>query len=455
VVEVAILGDRIPAVPAGMTNKSESIMGKSVVILGAQWGDEGKGKIVDLLTERVGAVARFQGGHNAGHTLVIAGKKTVLHLIPSGILREGTLCLIGNGVVLSPAALQEEIGELERNGVEVRSRLKISPATPLIMPYHIAIDQAREKAAGKDAIGTTGRGIGPAYEDKAARRGVRVADLMYPDELPEKLRSVVDYHNFVLKNWLKADEVDYQKILDDALAFGDYVKPMIDDVATTLHQIRRSGGNILYEGAQGALLDIDHGTYPYVTSSNTTVGGACAGTGVGACDIDYVLGICKAYATRVGGGPFPTELNDATGEALRKRGNEYGATTGRPRRCGWIDLIALKRAVQINGINGLAITKLDVLDGLPSIKVCIAYEYRGKRRELAPLDAAGWAECKPVYLEFPGWEESTCGIREFSKLPPAARAYLRAVEELAECHIALVATGADRDDTIALTDPFQ
>jgi len=429
-------------------------MGKSVVILGAQWGDEGKGKIVDLLTERVGAVARFQGGHNAGHTLVIGGKKTVLHLIPSGILREGTLCLIGNGVVLSPAALKEEIGELEAKGVEVRSRLKISPATPLIMPYHIALDQAREKASGKNAIGTTGRGIGPAYEDKAARRGVRVADLMYPDELPEKLRGVMDYHNFVLKHWLKADEVDYQKTLDEALAFGDYVKPMIDDVAATLHDLRRSGAHILFEGAQGALLDIDHGTYPYVTSSNTTVGGACAGTGVGACDIDYVLGICKAYATRVGGGPFPTELTDATGDALRKRGNEYGATTGRPRRCGWIDLIALKRAVLINGINGLAITKLDVLDGLPSIKVCIAYEYRGKRRELPPLDAAGWAECKPVYLEFPGWEESTCGIREFSKLPPAARAYLRAVEELAECHIALVATGAERDDTIALKDPF-
>jgi adenylosuccinate synthase len=429
-------------------------MGKSVVILGAQWGDEGKGKIVDLLTERVSAVARFQGGHNAGHTLVIKGKKTVLHLIPSGILRDGVLCLIGNGVVLSPAALQEEIGELEAQGVDVRSRLKISPATPLIMPYHIAIDQAREKAAGKDAIGTTGRGIGPAYEDKAARRGVRVADLMYPKELPDKLRGVVDYHNFVLKHWLKADQVDYQKILDDALAFGDYVNPMIDDVSTTLHQLRRSGANILYEGAQGALLDIDHGTYPFVTSSNTTVGGAYAGTGVGASDIDYVLGICKAYATRVGGGPFPTELTDDTGDALRKRGNEYGATTGRPRRCGWIDLVALKRAVQINGINGLAITKLDVLDGLPSIKVCVAYEYRGKRRELAPLDAAGWDECKPVYLEFPGWEESTCGVREFSKLPPAARAYLRSVEELAETHIALVATGADRDDTIALTDPF-
>ena len=429
-------------------------MGKSVVILGAQWGDEGKGKIVDLLTERVGAVARFQGGHNAGHTLVIGGKKTVLHLIPSGILRENVLCLIGNGVVLSPAALQQEIGELEATGIDVRSRLKISPATPLIMPYHIALDQGREKASGDKKIGTTGRGIGPAYEDKVARRSIRVADLMYPHELPGKLRDVVDYHNFVLEGWLKAPKVDYQKVLDEALAFGDYVKPMIDDVATTLHEVRRSGGNILFEGAQGSLLDIDHGTYPYVTSSNTTVGGAYAGTGVGAADIDYVLGICKAYATRVGGGPFPTELDDATGEALRKRGNEYGATTGRPRRCGWIDLVALKRAVQINGINGLAITKLDVLDGLPTIRVCIAYEYRGKRRELAPLDAAGWAECKPVYLDFPGWEESTCGIREFGKLPAAARAYLRSVEELAETHIALVATGADRDDTISLRDPF-
>jgi len=429
-------------------------MGKSVVILGAQWGDEGKGKIVDLLTERVGAVARFQGGHNAGHTLVIGGKKTVLHLIPSGILREGVLCLIGNGVVLSPAALQQEIGELEAQGVDVRSRLKISPATPLIMSYHIALDQAREKASGAKAIGTTGRGIGPAYEDKVARRGVRVADLMYPEELPDKLRAVVDYHNFVLTQWLKADAVDYQKVLDEALAFGDYVRPMIDDVSTVLYDLRRAGGNILYEGAQGSLLDIDHGTYPYVTSSNTTVGGACAGTGVGTCDIDYVLGICKAYATRVGGGPFPTELSDSTGETLRARGHEFGATTGRPRRCGWIDLVALKRAVQINGINGLAITKLDVLDGLPTIKVCVAYEYRGKRRELAPLDAAGWDECKPVYLEFPGWDEPSSGVRDWNKLPAAARAYLRAVEELSGCHLALVATGADRDDTITLRDPF-
>ncbi len=429
-------------------------MGKSVVILGAQWGDEGKGKIVDLLTERVGAVARFQGGHNAGHTLVIGGKKTVLHLIPSGILREGVACLIGNGVVLSPAALQHEIAELEGQGVEVRSRLKISPATPLIMPYHIAVDQARERASGAKAIGTTGRGIGPAYEDKVARRSIRVADLMYPSELPDKLRTAVDYHNFVLTQWLKAEAVDYAKTLDDALAFGEYLRPMIDDVSTLLYDARRNGENILFEGAQGALLDIDHGTYPYVTSSNTTVGGALAGTGVGACDIDYVLGICKAYATRVGGGPFPTELDDEMGERLRKVGNEFGASTGRPRRCGWIDLVALKRATQINAINGLAITKLDVLDGLPTIKVCIAYEYRGKRRELAPLDADGWAECKPVYLEFPGWEEPTSGVREWNKLPAAARAYLRAVEELSGCHLALVATGADRDDTIVLRDPF-
>ena len=429
-------------------------MGKSVVILGAQWGDEGKGKIVDLLTERVSAVARFQGGHNAGHTLVIKGKKTVLHLIPSGILRDDALCLIGNGVVLSPAALMEEIAELEANGVEVRSRLKISPATPLIMPYHIAVDKAREIAAGGKAIGTTGRGIGPAYEDKVARRSIRVADLMYPQELPALLKTAVDYHNFILTQWLKAEPVDYDTVLKDALAWGEYIRPMVDDVATILHDIRKEGGNILFEGAQGALLDIDHGTYPYVTSSNTTIGGALAGTGVGARDIDYVLGICKAYATRVGSGPFPTELNDEMGERLRKVGNEFGASTGRPRRCGWIDLVALKRATQINGINGLAITKLDVLDGLETIKVCIAYEYRGKRRELAPLDADGWDECKPVYLEFPGWEESTAGIRDWNKLPPAARAYLRAVEELSGCRLALVATGADREDTIVLDDPF-
>ena len=429
-------------------------MGQSVVVLGAQWGDEGKGKIVDLLTEQIGAVVRFQGGHNAGHTLVIGGKKTVLHLIPSGILRDDALCLIGNGVVLSPAALRQEIAELEATGIDVRSRLKISPATPLIMPYHIALDQAREKAAGKDAIGTTGRGIGPAYEDKVARRGIRVADLSYPKELAEKLREVMNYHNFVLTKYLGAEAVDFQKTLDEALEFGAYVEPMKSDVAGILHDLRKQGKRVLFEGAQGSLLDIDHGTYPYVTSSNTTIGGALAGTGVGADAIDYVLGIAKAYATRVGGGPFPTELNDAMGEDIRKRGAEFGATTGRPRRCGWIDLVALKRAVAINGITGLCITKLDVLDGLPSLKMCIAYKYRGKQTEYAPLDAAGWNECEPVYLEFPGWTESTHGITDFAKLPPAARAYLRSLEELVGCPLAMVSTGPDRDANIVLHDPF-
>jgi adenylosuccinate synthase len=439
---------------SGFFHFPECGMGQSVVVLGAQWGDEGKGKIVDLLTERIGAVVRFQGGHNAGHTLVINGKKTVLHLIPSGILREGALCLIGNGVVLSPAALKKEIGELEATGVDVRSRLRISPATPLIMPYHIALDQAREKAAGGKAIGTTGRGIGPAYEDKVARRGIRVADLKYPQELAEKLRSALDYHNFVLTKYLGVDAVDFQQTYDEALAFGEYVEPMKADVAGILHDLRKRGEKVMFEGAQGSLLDIDHGTYPYVTSSNTTIGGALAGTGVGAEAIDYVLGIAKAYATRVGGGPFPTELNDDIGQGIRDRGQEYGATTGRPRRCGWIDLVALKRAVAINGINGLCITKLDILDGMPSLKLCIAYKYHGKQSEYAPLDAQGWDECEPVYLEFPGWTESTAGVTEWEKLPPAARAYLRALEELSGCPLAIVSTGPGRESTIVLRDPF-
>ena len=429
-------------------------MGKSVVILGAQWGDEGKGKIVDLLTQDIGAVVRFQGGHNAGHTLVIKGKKTVLHLIPSGILRDDALCLIGNGVVLSPAALRKEIDELEASGVEVRPRLKISPATPLIMPYHIALDQAREKAAGGKAIGTTGRGIGPAYEDKVARRGIRIADLHYPQQLGELLRTALDYHNFVLEKYLGAEPVDYQRMLDEALDFGEYVEPMKSDVAGLLHDLRKQGKRVLFEGAQGALLDIDHGTYPYVTSSNTTIGGALAGSGVGADYIDYVLGIAKAYATRVGGGPFPTELDDAVGQGIRARGQEYGASTGRPRRCGWMDIVALKRAVAINGISGLCITKLDILDGMDKLKICIAYEYRGKRTEYAPLDAAGWDECTPVYLEFPGWQESTRGLTQWDQLPPAARAYLRALEELAGCPLAIVSTGPDRDANIVLRDPF-
>ncbi|WCF27776.1 adenylosuccinate synthase [Xylella fastidiosa] len=429
-------------------------MGQSVVVLGAQWGDEGKGKIVDLLTEEIGAVVRFQGGHNAGHTLVINAKKTVLHLIPSGILRNGVLCLIGNGVVISPAALRKEIEELEDTGLEIRSRLKISPAASLIMEYHIALDQAREKAAGGRAIGTTGRGIGPAYEDKVGRRGIRVADLHYPDQLAEKLRAALDYHNFVLTRYFGVDGMDFQRIYDEMLVFAEYVEPMKSDVAGILHDLRKQGKRVLFEGAQGTLLDIDHGTYPYVTSSSTTVGGALSGAGVGVQDIDYVLGIAKAYATRVGGGPFPTELDDKIGQGIRDRGVEYGASTGRPRRCGWMDIVALKRAVAINGITGLCITKLDVLDGMDKLKICIAYEYHDKRSEYAPLDAQGWEECTPVYLEFPGWNESTHGITSWEKLPPAARAYLCALEELAGCPIGIVSTGPDREHTIMLHDPF-
>jgi adenylosuccinate synthase len=427
---------------------------KSVVVLGAQWGDEGKGKIVDLLTERVRAVARFQGGHNAGHTLIVGGKKTVLHLIPSGILREGIECLIGNGVVLSPEALRTEVAELEATGVAVRDRLKISPATPLIMPYHVQLDQAREKASGKGKIGTTGRGIGPAYEDKAARRGIRLSDLFYGQEFADKLRAVMDYHNFVLTEYWKLPACDYQQVLDQSLEFAEFVRPMMADVAGILHKVRREGGNILFEGAQGSLLDIDHGTYPYVTSSNTTVGGACSGTGVGARDLDYVLGIIKAYATRVGGGPFPSELDDAAGQGLRDRGQEYGATTGRPRRCGWLDAVAVRRTVMINGIDGLCITKLDVLDGEPVVRVCVGYRYRGQETDMAPLDAAGWHECQPVYKDFEGWTESTRGATRFSDLPRNAQRYLEGVQELVRCRIVLISTGPDRTENIVLQDPF-
>ncbi len=427
-------------------------MAKSVVILGAQWGDEGKGKIVDLLTERCKAVVRFQGGHNAGHTLIVGGEKTVLHLIPSGILHPSVDCLIGNGVVISPAALTTEIEKLEAKGVDVRSRLMISPAAPLIMPYHIALDQARELASGADKIGTTGRGIGPAYEDKVARRGVRMSDLFHPAEVTEKLLKVMDFHNFVLTKYLNQPALEVQKIIDDALAFGDFVKPMLGDVAEKLRSIRASGGNILFEGAQGSLLDIDHGTYPFVTSSNTTIGGACSGTGVGARDLDYVLGIAKAYATRVGSGPFPTELEDAIGQGLRDRGHEYGATTGRPRRCGWLDVVALRRAVQISGMDGLCITKLDVLDGEPELKVCVGYKYKGVETDQAPIDAEGWRDCKPVYMSFPGWTEVSKGVTEFDKLPRNAKQYLRTIEQLVGCPITMISTGPDRNENVILSD---
>jgi adenylosuccinate synthase len=427
-------------------------MGKNVVVIGTQWGDEGKGKIVDWLTESATGVVRFQGGHNAGHTLVIGGKKTVLRLIPSGVLRPGVNVYIGNGVVVSPSALLTEIRELEVAGVAVRDRLKISPACPLVMPYHVALDQARESA--DDKIGTTGRGIGPAYEDKIARRAVRVQDLLDPDRFAEKLERVMALHNFVLTQYHKVAPVDFATTRDETLAHAREIVPMVADVAAMLQSARKRGESLLFEGAQGALLDVDHGTYPFVTSSNCISGAAAAGCGIGPQSIDYVLGIVKAYTTRVGGGPFPTELTDEVGAHLAKRGNEFGAVTGRPRRCGWIDIPLLKRSVQLSGINGLCITKLDVLDGLEAIKVCTGYLTDGKPVELVPTGAEAVARCRPVYETLPGWTDSTVGARTFDVLPKAARAYLDRLEHLVGVPIAMVSTGPDRDETILRHHPF-
>lgn len=429
-------------------------MSKNVVVIGTQWGDEGKGKIVDLLTDRARAVVRFQGGHNAGHTLVIEGIKTVLHLIPSGILREGVQCLIGNGVVLSPSALLREIKMLEGIGVPARERLKISEACPLILPYHVALDQARELARGAAAIGTTGRGIGPAYEDKIARRALRLGDLFHRERFAAKLGEVLDYHNFVLQNYYKAAKVDFQQVLDEALAWQEVLQPMIDDVPELLYQYAKRGEGILFEGAQGALLDVDHGTYPYVTSSNTTAGGAATGSGAGPRSFDYVMGITKAYTTRVGSGPFPTELFDAMGEHLSSRGNEFGSTTGRARRCGWFDAVALRRSNMINSVSGLCITKLDVLDGLDSLKLCVGYRSGGVERLTPPVGAEAVADCQPVYDEMPGWSESTVGITDYKKLPANARAYLKRIEEVSETPVDIISTGPDRTHTIVLRHPF-
>ena len=429
-------------------------MGKSVVVIGAQWGDEGKGKIVDWLTDRCAAVARFQGGHNAGHTLVIDGEKTVLHLIPSGILRDGVQCLIGNGVVLSAAALSEELDMLQSRGVPATERLRISPACPLILPSHVALDLAREKARGAAKIGTTGRGIGPAYEDKVARRAVRVDDLFHRERLAAKLGEMLDLHNFVLGKYFKAATIDFQKTLDDCLAHAELLRPMVADVTQILHDVHRGGGNILFEGAQGSLLDVDHGTYPYVTSSNTTAGGAATGTGIGPRDIGYVLGIVKAYATRVGSGPFPTELFDEVGQRIADRGAEFGATTGRARRCGWFDAVALRRAVINNSITGLCVTKLDVLDEMETIRVCTGYTRDGEPLDRAPVGAEALADCQPIYEDIPGWNSSTVGISEYDKLPAAAKAYLQRVEELVETPIALISTGPDRKHTIVLEHPL-
>ena len=430
-------------------------MGKNVVVLGTQWGDEGKGKVVDLLTERAKYVVRYQGGHNAGHTLVINGEKTVLHLIPSGILRENVTSIIGNGVVLAPDALMKEMTELEARGVPVRERLLLSEACPLILPYHVALDNAREKARGEKAIGTTGRGIGPAYEDKVARRGLRVGDLFNKETFAIKLKEIVDYHNFQLVHYYKVDAVDYQTVLDEVLAIADILTAMVVDVSDLLDSARKRGDLIMFEGAQGTLLDIDHGTYPYVTSSNTTSGGVATGSGLGPRYVDYVLGIVKAYSTRVGAGPFPTELNDETGEFLRKQGNEYGATTGRSRRTGWLDIVAVRRAVQINSLSGFCMTKLDVLDGLKEVKLCVGYRMPdGREVDTTPLAAEGWEGIEPIYETMPGWSEITFGVKEHSKLPQAALNYIKRVEELTGVPVDIISTGPDRDETMILRDPF-
>lgn len=429
-------------------------MKKNVVVIGAQWGDEGKGKIVDLLTDRVSAVVRFQGGHNAGHTLVINGKKTILRLIPSGILHDGVTCFIGNGVVLSPKALFEEMGELERAGIDVAKRLRISETCPLILPHHIALDQAREAAAGEAKIGTTGRGIGPAYEDKVARRAIRVQDLFARERFAAKLGEVLDYHNFVLRNYFKVETVDFQRTLDEALAFAERLQPMVADVSGEVNTLMRAGKRVLFEGAQAALLDIDHGTYPFVTSSNCVAGQASVGAGVGPQNLHYVLGVAKAYATRVGSGPFPTELDDEIGEHLRVKGNEYGSVTGRPRRCGWFDAAGLRRVVEINGISGLCITKLDVLDGLDTVRVAVGYKVRGERRDLLPVGADALAICAPIYEEHPGWKESTAGVKSFDDLPRNAQSYLRRLEVLVGAPISIISTGPDRSETIVLKHPF-
>jgi adenylosuccinate synthase len=428
---------------------------KNVVVIGAQWGDEGKGKIVDLLTDRVAGVVRFQGGHNAGHTLVINGRKTVLRLIPSGILHDNVTCFIGNGVVLSPQALFEEIGELQRAGIDVPKRLRISEACPLILPHHIALDQAREKAMGAAKIGTTGRGIGPAYEDKVARRAIRVQDLFARERFAAKLGEVLDYHNFVLRNYFKEPAIDFQQTLDETLAFAERLQPMCADVSAEVNAMIRAGKRLLFEGAQAALLDIDHGTYPFVTSSNCLAGQACAGVGIGPQQLHYVLGVAKAYATRVGGGPFPTELGDDVGEHLRVKGNEYGSVTGRPRRCGWFDAASLRRVVDLNGITGLCITKLDVLDGLDTVRVAVGYKVRGERRDILPVGADALSICEPIYEDHAGWKQSTAGVKTFGDLPKAAQSYLQRLEVLVGAPISIISTGPDRLETIVLKHPFE
>lgn len=436
-------------------------MSKNVVVLGTQWGDEGKGKVVDLLTDQAAAVVRFQGGHNAGHTLVIEGVKTALHLIPSGILREGVWCYIGNGVVLAPDALLKEIREVEGNGVDVRSRLRISPACPLILPCHVALDHAREFKRGNSKIGTTGRGIGPAYEDKVARRGLRLGDLVNPERFAAKLKELLEYHNFALTQYYGVEAVDYEKTLEDFLAIGKELAPLVDNITERLHEHRRSGEKIMFEGAQGSLLDIDHGTYPFVTSSNTTAGSTATGSGFGPLYLDYILGITKAYATRVGSGPFPTELydgeelQDELGKHLAEKGHEFGTTTGRARRTGWFDAVAVRHAVQINSITGICLTKLDVLDGLEKIEICTAYKSADGVQTISPADSDEYELLEPVYETMSGWSESTVGVQKLEDLPEAARAYIKRIEEVVGTPVDIISTGPDRVETIVLRHPYE
>jgi adenylosuccinate synthase len=429
-------------------------MNNSIVVLGTQWGDEGKGKIVDLLSREADAVVRFQGGHNAGHTLVIDGEKTVLHLIPSGILQPGVECFIGNGVVLSLKALRNEIEKLEAKGLEVRSRIRISPSCAIIMPWHEMLDRAREEARGDRAIGTTCRGIGPAYEDKIARRGLRTSDLLNQDILAEKIEHILEFHNFELTGRFGMEPLSTEDMIAEARELGAYFADQVADVSGRLYELRDAGKRVMFEGAQGSLLDIDHGTYPYVTSSNTTIGGVCTGAGIGPNAIDYVLGITKAYVTRVGGGPFPTELFDENGERLARRGDEFGATTGRPRRCGWLDAVALRRMVSLNGVTGFCVTKLDVLDGFDEIKICTAYRLNGELLDAPPLDSHSWADLEPVYQTFPGWSESSRGATTLAELPENARNYLKVMEELCGAPVHIVSTGPDRSENIIIQYPY-
>lgn len=429
-------------------------MAATVAVIGTHWGDEGKGKIVDLLAERADAVVRFQGGNNAGHTVVVEGRRTILHLVPSGILRRHTRCFVGSGVVVAPDVLIQEIESLEAAGIAVRDRLRISPATTLILPSHARLDQAREKARGKSAIGTTGRGIGPAYEDKIGRRSIRAGDLLDQVALTEKVDDLVEQHNALLTRLYRESPEDPGKVLEQLRHFSSQLGPLVADVPDELYRLQASGARILLEGAQGTFLDVDHGTYPYVTSSNTTAGAAACGSGIGPRTIDYILGVTKAYTTRVGGGPFPTELNNELGKQIRERGAEYGATTGRARRCGWFDAVALRRAVRLNSVSALCITKLDILDPLEDLRICVAYRYGEREVDLPPFGAAAIGGCEPVYLEMPGWQTSTAGIDHYEDLPPNARAYLEKIAEIAERPLAIVSTGPDRRQSIVLDRPF-